>query len=192
VQAAVGLPGLSCLRKAQRPVNATVSVRDTRAYRSDRRWIESVYRDYLNDLAPLNTGIFPVLGEIGHREPDQLARWFADASAQILTILHGAEPVGFAMVRTGGQYPGRLPVDYSMAEFFIDRGWRRHGVGQAAVRLILDRFAGRWEILEYLRNPGAVQFWRRVVAAYTSGRYQERVANGEVLQYFESGVTRRR
>ena len=172
-------------------MNATVSVRDTRAYRGDRRWIEGVYRDYLNDLAPLNTGISPVLGEIGHREPDQLARWFADSSAQVLTILRGVDPVGFAMVRLGGQYPGRVPVDFSMAEFFIDRRWRRHGIGQAAVRLILDRFAGRWEILEYLRNPGAVQFWRRVVAAYTEGRYQERIVNGEVLQYFDSGARRR-
>ena len=59
-------------------MSATVSVRDTRANRGDRRWIEGVYRDYLDDLAPLNTGIFPMLGEIGHREPDQLARWFAD------------------------------------------------------------------------------------------------------------------
>lgn len=173
-------------------MSATVSVRDTRANRGDRRWIESVYRDYLNDLAPQNTGIFPVLGEIGHREPDQLARWFADSSVQILTILRGSEAVGFAMVRSGGQSAGRMPADYSMAEFFIDRRWRRHGIGQAAARLILDRFAGRWEILEYLRNPGAVDFWRRVVGAYTGGRYQERVANGEVLQYFDSGPARRR
>ncbi|MCC7460988.1 MAG: GNAT family N-acetyltransferase [Gammaproteobacteria bacterium] len=173
-------------------MNVTVSVRDARSNRSDRRWIESVYRDYLNDLAPLNTGIFPILSEVGHREPDQLARWFADSGAQILTILRGAEPAGFAMVRLGGQFPGREPVDFSMAEFFIDRRWRRHGVGQAAVRLILDRFAGRWEILEYLRNPGAVAFWRRVLGAYTGGRYQERIVNGEVLQYLDSGNTRRR
>jgi len=52
----------------------TVSVRDARASDSDRLWIESVYRNYLDDLAPLNTGIFPVLGEVGHREPDQIAR----------------------------------------------------------------------------------------------------------------------
>ena len=38
---------------------------------------------------------------------------------------------------------------------------RRLGVGRSAVPLILDRFAGRWEIVEYQRNPGAVSFWRR-------------------------------
>src|SRR5580658_9199719 len=121
----------------------TVSVRDTRQSRPDRRWIESVYRDYLNDLAPLGTGIFPILGEIGHREPDQLASWFADSSAQILTILHNDQPVGFAMVRLGDPVGSRGTIDCSMGEFFVARDWRRRGVGQEAVRLIFDRGSGR-------------------------------------------------
>ena len=58
--------------------SSTVSVRDARASESDRRWIQSVYRDYLDDLAP-DTGVFPVLGEVGHREPDQIHRWFGEA-----------------------------------------------------------------------------------------------------------------
>ncbi|MFI4914611.1 MAG: GNAT family N-acetyltransferase, partial [Steroidobacterales bacterium] len=77
------------------------------------------------------------------------------------------------------------------AEFFIARGWRRRGIGQEAVRLLLDRFTGRWQITEFQRNAGAVQFWRRVVADYTDGRYQERIANGEVEQRFDSGSRRR-
>ena len=76
-----------------------------------------------------------------------------------------------------------------MAEFFIARSQRRLGIGQTAVQLILNRFAGRWEINEYLRNPGAVSFWRRVVAGYTRGSYQERIVNGEVRQVFDSGRT---
>jgi len=170
----------------------TISVRDTRQSRADRAWIESVYRDYLNDLAPLGTGMFPALPEIGHREPDQLASWFADSSAHLLTVLKEDKPVGFAMVRTGAAAAGRGTADFSMAEFFIARPWRRRGVGQEAVRLIFDRFSGRWHIMEYLRNPQAVAFWRRVVSAYTAGRYQERQESGELHQYFESGARRAR
>jgi predicted acetyltransferase len=77
-----------------------------------------------------------------------------------------------------------------MAEFFISRGWRRRGIGQQAVRLILDRFAGRWEILEYLRNPEAVKFWRKTVAHYAGSGFRESVQNGEVRQYFNSGPRR--
>ena len=63
--------------------------------------------------------------------------------------------------------------EFSMAEFFIARPWRRRGIGAQAVRLMLDRFTGRWLITEHLRNTAAVKFWRRVVAAYTGSKYQE-------------------
>ena len=170
----------------------TVSVRDARGAPRDREWIEGVYRDYLDDLSPLNTGVFSntSLGEIGYSTTDQLARWFGDSSVTPLVILRGNDPVGFAMVARGGAEPGRSPVDYRMAEFFVERAQRRRGIGRLAVELILNRFAGRWEITEYLRNPVAVSFWRRIVANYTQGRYQERVNNGEVRQVFDSGLSR--
>ena len=166
----------------------SITLRDARNQRGDRQWIESVYRDYLDDLAPLNTGIFPALAEFGHREPDQLGRWFADPGAQLFLVLNEQQPAGFAMVTAGGQ-PARTAgprTDFRMAEFFISRPQRRRGVGRNAVRLILDRCSGTWEIIEYLRNPGAVSFWRKVVANYTGGNYEERVVNGEVRQTFTS------
>lgn len=165
----------------------SVSVRDARSAGQDRLWIEGVYRDYLDDLTPLDaTGLFPVLGEVGHREPDQIARWFGDHNAFPLIILQGRDPAGFAMVARGAA----PHIDYRMAEFFITRTRRRLGIGRTAVHLILNRFAGRWEISEFQRNTSAVDFWRRVVASYTRGRYQERLANGEVRQVFQSGPIR--
>jgi len=152
--------------------------------------MQSVYRDYLDDLAP-DTGIFPVLGEVGHREPDQIQRWFADPHVFPLIILKASEPVGFAMVARVAPGLAQQRVDYRMAEFFIARTSRRLGIGRMAVQLILNRFAGRWEITEYLRNADAVNFWRRVVASYTRGTYQERIVNGEVRQVFESGARKR-
>jgi len=163
----------------------SVSVRDARSAPADRLWIQSVYRDYLDDLNP-GTGIFPALGEVGHREPDQIAHWFGDPNTYPLVIVKGREPVGFARVlraMAGGAAPR---IDYRMAEFFVLRTRRRLGIGQTAVQLILNRFAGRWEISEYLRNVAAVNFWRRVVASYTRGTYQERIVNGEVRQVFDS------
>ena len=175
----------------------TVSVRDARYTEGDRLWIQSVYRDYLDDLAP-GTGRFPILGEVGHREPDQLFQWFGDPNSFPLVILSSSEPVGFALIvrcSTGMRAERssravaqpRAASDYRMAEFFITRARRRLGIGATAVRLIFSRFTGRWEITEYLRNPNAVNFWRRVVASYTRGNYRERIANGEVRQTFESG-----
>ena len=169
-------------------MSATVSVRDARTSPGDKLWIESVYREYLDDLSPNHgTGIFPALGEIGHREGDQIAHWFGDPNTFPLVILKGSEPVGFARVlRAAPAAPPQPRTDYRMAEFFVTRTRRRLGIGRMAVQLILSRFAGRWEISEYLRNTQAVNFWRRVVAAYTRGNYQERIVNGEVRQVFDS------
>jgi len=168
---------------------ATVSVRDARAAPADRVWIQSVYRDYLDDLNP-GTGLFPKLGEVGHREPDLIAHWFGDPNTFPLVILKGSEPVGFARVLRIAATAAPSGIDYRMAEFFVARARRRLGIGQTAVQLILSRFAGRWEITEYLRNADAVSFWRRVVASYTRGTYQERIVNGEVHQMFDSGRAR--
>ncbi len=166
----------------------TVSLRDARTNPGDLKWIEGVYSDYLDDLGLLNTGIFPSLGEVGHRRPDHLQRWLVDRSAAVLAILDEKQPAGFAMV-VRETHAARV-ADFRMAEFFIAGASRRRGIGRSAVRLILDRFAGRWEIIEYTRNPAAVKFWRSVVGAYTQGKYRERENAGEVRQYFTSASPR--
>jgi predicted acetyltransferase len=163
----------------------SVSVRDARAAPADRLWIQSVYREYLDDLNP-GTGLFPRLGEVGHREPDLIAHWFGDPNTYPLVIVKGSEPVGFARVVRSVAGAAQPRIDYRMGEFFVSRARRRLGIGRTAVQLILSRFAGRWEITEYLRNAAAVSFWRRVVASYTQGSYQERIVNGEVHQVFDS------
>jgi predicted acetyltransferase len=165
-----------------------VSIRDAQGSSDDRKWIQSVYPDYLNDLSMLNTGIFPVLGEFGHREPDLLARWFADDRAHPLLILKSDTPAGFALVvRPLNVASGKPPiVDYRMSEFFVLAKYRRLGIGRDAAQLILNRFSGQWEVTEYLRNGDAVRFWRNVIAAYTRGQYTERITNGEVRQVFRS------
>jgi predicted acetyltransferase len=113
-----------------------------------------------------------------------LQRWYSDPSATLLLILDESKPAGFAMVAR--ETRATRTVDYRMAEFFIARDYRRRGLGRNAVRLILDRFAGRWEIVEYQRNPTAVSFWRKVLLAYTGGNLREKSVNGEVRQHFSS------
>jgi len=187
-----GLPGFPVFEDHMQQV----SVRDTRA--ADRGWIQSVYRDYLLDLAPAATGLYPMLPDIAQREPDQWTSFFADSAARALTLCYDEQPVGFAKISVHAA-PAGSPArraspaaatagagDYSMAEFFVARSWRRRGIGAQAVRLILDRFEGQWLITEHLRNEAAVKFWRQVVSRYTDGRYQERIVNGEVQQRFES------
>lgn len=171
----------------------SVSLRDAKASAEDRRWIQAVYPEYLEELSRLThsgTGVFPVYGEHGPREDELLARWFRDDRSHPLLILDGGRAAGFALVARP-LVPPRSAADaeFRMAEFYVRNTHRRRGIGRAAAELIFSRFAGRWEVAEALANADAVSFWRRVVAAYTRGRYEERVASGEVRQRFTSSNT---
>jgi predicted acetyltransferase len=172
----------------------TVSIRDARSVKADQRWIESAYAEYLDDLtrASMNTGFFPAFGnhggDHGNREPEMMARWFADDSSYPFTILRDGAPQGFALVSRPlmKQTQRSEAVDFRMAEFFIVRHARRLGLGRDAAELIFNRFDGRWEIVEFMRNQGAVAFWRSIVGDYTHGKFQESVVHGEVRHTFRS------
>jgi predicted acetyltransferase len=165
-----------------------VSIRDANSSAQDREWIQSAFHEYLDELTQvsMNTGMFPVLGEFGDRQPDMLARWFSDDSSHPLVILKEDAPVGFALV-SRPPLNLRHQLDFRMAEFYVRKNARRRGIGQDAACLIFRRFAGRWEVLEYQRNQGAVAFWRSVVSEFAQGRYRESAVNGEVRQLFTSG-----
>ena len=164
-----------------------VSIRDCKHSKKDRGWIQDVYGEYLDALSDLNTGLFSVLGADNPREHEIFANWFSNDHSHPLLILKGAEPVGFALV-TRPRIPaaGEAKADFHMSEFFVRKPHRGAGIGRDAATLIFDRFAGVWEIVEYLRHPDAVAFWRRVLAIYTKGRFTERSRNGEVRQRFST------
>ena len=164
-----------------------IRIRDARNSAPDRSWIQTRYVEYLEDLSQLsmNTGMFPVAGEYGEREPELMARWFADDSAHPLIILKNDKPAGFALVSRPPRNQ-RDQIDFRMSEFFVAFSARRLGVGRDAARLIFDRFAGSWEITEFLYNLPAVSFWRAVVNDYTQGRFRESSAHGEIRQVFTS------
>jgi predicted acetyltransferase len=168
-----------------------VSIRDAKNSAPDRTWIRTQYPEYLDDLSQLsmNTGIFPASGEFGEREPELMARWFADDSAHPVVILKDGKQVGFALV-TRPLRNQRTLIDYRMADFFISLKSRRLGVGRNAARLIFNRFAGMWEVTEFAFNKAAVSFWRVTIADYTQGKFNESLVDSEVKQVFRSNGAR--
>jgi len=164
-----------------------ISIRDCKHSKKDRQWVEYVYGEYVDSLASLNTGFYPVISDGSSQKDEIFANWFANDHSHPLLILKGPDAIGFALV-TRPRLPqgGEAPADYHMSEFFVRKQYRRSGAGRDAAKLIFDRFSGSWEIVEYDRNPGAVVFWRKVIAGYTRGHYTERVRNGEIHHRFRS------
>jgi predicted acetyltransferase len=79
----------------------------------------------------------------------------------------GDHPVGFAFVR-GLSGPTRV-----LNSFFVVRGVRRSGVGLRAVREVVARHPGEWEIAFQDANVGAVRFWRRVAVELAGDGWEE-------------------
>ncbi|MGW0614239.1 GNAT family N-acetyltransferase [Streptomyces sp. NPDC002788] len=82
-------------------------------------------------------------------------------------ISRGEQPVGFAFVRALSA-PTRV-----INSFFVVRGMRREGVGLAAVRNVVGRHPGEWQVAFQDDNPGAVSFWRRVGEELAPGAWTE-------------------
>lgn len=180
-----------CVFSSIEDAASLVSIRDVRRSKQDREWIQSVYGEYLESLADLNTGLFSVLGAANPHQDEIFANWFSNDQSHPLVILNGRDSVGFALVTRPRIAPaGEKTANYRMSEFFVRNQHRRTGIGRDAATLIFDRFAGEWEIVEYMRHAGSVAFWRNVITRYSAGHYTERSQNGEVRQRFRSRAAR--
>jgi len=78
---------------------------------------------------------------------------------------------GFALIRELQQAGGESV--YEMAEFFVMRKYRKQGVGSRAAVQLFNRFKGTWKVAEMEENVPAQHFWRKVIAGYTCGTYDE-------------------
>ena len=69
---------------------------------------------------------------------------------------------GFALINTLSHHGES--IEHNMAEFFVARKHRRRGVATEAVRQILSRYPGYWEVAVAERNLAAKSFWPFAIA----------------------------
>lgn len=137
---------------------------------------------YLYDFTEFLDGELNEHGEFGYRYLDHY--WAPDAGETRVPYLIRADGklAGFAMVRRVGTGP------WKMAEFFVARMYRRHGVGSAAARDVFGRHAGDWEVHEVAANTPAQAFWRRIIGEVSGGRLDEETNAEAVVQRFRMGA----
>lgn len=85
---------------------------------------------------------------------------------------------GFALVAPNERYPDCANAWY-LSEFFVMRRYRRQGVGRHIAFDLFDRFPGRWEVGQIPQNDAARAFWRRVIAEYTNGHFDDVTEDSE-------------
>ena len=142
----------------------TVSVK--LASDSERILIESLSQFYIYDFSevePPGSNEFEFDEQGGYSPLRGIDRYWRVEGFRALLIRVKERPSGFALVDIRSRHGGR--VEHNMAEFFVARKHRRRGVGTEAVRQILARYPGFWEIAVVERNFAARAFWPRAIGA---------------------------
>jgi predicted acetyltransferase len=97
--------------------------------------------------------------------------WVEPERAPFLVRVSG-RLAGFVLVARYNYLTGEKDT-WVIAEFFIMRKYRHHGVGENTARTIFDRFPGAWQVGQIIENSAAIAFWRKVISRYTRGNFQE-------------------
>lgn len=90
-----------------------------------------------------------------------LASYWEAPRREALLLRASGRLAGFVLVNDWS--PSGQPVDCAIAEFFVVRKYRRHGVGTEAARRVITDRPGRWEIAVADYNGPALAFWPKAL-----------------------------
>jgi predicted acetyltransferase len=131
----------------------------------ERTALANMMQLYIHDFGELWSRSPPgELGPDGRYADYPLDDYWRQTDHVPLLVRLGGHLIGFALVNADPH--SGLPVDHSMAEFFIVRAHRRGGAGTIAARAIFSAYPGQWEAAVTRRNVGALPFWRHAIQGH--------------------------
>lgn len=145
---------------------------------------------YLHDFSEF-AEIGSPYGDVG---PDglfdgfDLDRYRRETDRAIYVFRIGGAPAGFALINAWSA--SGMPVDRSVAEFFVMRKYRRAGVGAAAARRLVIGAPGWWEVPVASYNRPAQAFWRAFAESLHPLRVEEIEGEGEGVGRWSGPILR--
>lgn len=97
--------------------------------------------------------------------------YFEEAARHPYFIRVDGKLAGFVLVSDYPEAPG-VPTDFTLSEMFVMHKYRRMGVGRAAVKQVLSRHHGKWQLKRHPGNIGSVRFWDEVIPLCTNGNWR--------------------
>lgn len=140
-----------------------MSVEVIPATRADEPVLANLLELYAHDFSEFVSGI--EVGDDGRFGYPRLRLYWEEEGRRAFLIKSEGRLAGFAFVTRGSCVSGRADV-WDVAEFFVLRGHRRRGVGQAAAHVLWNTMRGAWEVRVMETNRAAAEFWARAVAAF--------------------------
>lgn len=119
------------------------------------------------------------LNESGRFEYTPLPLYWTERERHPFLIKLDGKLAGFVLVK-------RETAVWDMAEFFVVRGCRRHGIGTIAAQAAWKQFPGPWEVRVMEANQTALAFWERAISRFTGAPADSRriEKNGKLWRIF--------
>src|ERR1700730_15636069 len=118
---------------------------------------------YAHDFSEFSDLKIGVDGRFGY---ERLPLYWRESNRFPFLVRANGDLAGFVLVAYGSQVSGEAEI-WDVAEFFVLRGYRRHGVGLRVAHDVWRMFTGRWEVRVTEKNSAAVTFWQRAVSEFT-------------------------
>jgi predicted acetyltransferase len=144
-----------------------------KAEHSDRELIRRMMELYLHDFSEYENTDLDAHGLYGYDDLDYF--WFEPTHAVFVIRVEG-KLAGFVLVDNDVKLEGS---EREICEFFVLRKYRRQGVGRQAALVVFDQIRTKWEVDVMAPNVPAIDFWRKVIAEYTGGKYEETLLDNE-------------
>lgn len=136
-----------------------------RAQIHDKVIIRNLLQLYLYDMTEFEIENRS-LNKSGEYDYRYLDHYWTEKGRYPYLLFAGKEIAGFALVR-------KMKNHYSMAEFFVLRKFRRHGLGLRCVTEILQKHGGAWRIHFLKTNEAAEKFWGKVALNLAIGNIEK-------------------
>jgi predicted acetyltransferase len=137
----------------------------------DRPLLENLLELYLHDLSE----VFPIeIDNNGRFGYERLHSYWSEPDRRFpFLVRYRGRIAGFVFV-TRGSPVSEDPNVFDIAEFFVMRQFRRHGVGREAAFHAWDHHHGDWTVRVSEGNAGGLEFWSRMTAEYANGAQESR------------------
>lgn len=117
------------------------------------------------------------VNEFGLYDYKYLDHYWTEEGRYPYFVIQSGKLAGFVLVREI-KTARDSTRNYSMAEFFILKKYRKQAIGKEAAFKVFKMFKGKWSIAWLEKNRSAQAFWTKIISEYTIGEYSETTFSG--------------
>jgi predicted acetyltransferase len=133
------------------------------ATKDDEPVLANLIELYAHDFSEFSDLKIGVDGRFGY---DPLPFYWIESNRFPFLVRANGDLAGFVLVQQGSHVSGAAEV-WDVAEFFVLRAYRRHGVGMRVAHDVWRMFTGPWEVRVADKNLVAQAFWKHAVSEFT-------------------------